>query len=80
MNATLSPIKLRKTFSHAKFSKMHSNALLAWLRLYDAKNGCYTYPANHKLSLNQDKSTYTCDKQEQLIELASSNMCSTMQS
>jgi hypothetical protein len=41
MNETLSPIKLRKTFSHAKFSKMHSNALLAWLRLYDAKNGCY---------------------------------------
>jgi hypothetical protein len=24
-----------------------------------------TYPACHKLSLNQDKSTYTCGEQEQ---------------
>jgi hypothetical protein len=30
-----------------------------------------TYPASHKLSLNQDKNTYTSGEQEQLIELSS---------
>jgi hypothetical protein len=39
MNATLGQIKLRKSFSFAKFSKMHSNALLACQRFYDAKAG-----------------------------------------
>jgi hypothetical protein len=27
-----------------------------------------TYPASHKLCLNQDKSTYTCGEQEQLAQ------------
>jgi hypothetical protein len=39
-----------------------------------------TYPASHELSLNQDKSTYTSGEQEQLIELSSFSMCSTLQS
>jgi hypothetical protein len=39
-----------------------------------------TYPASHKVSLNQDKSTYTSGEQEQLIELSSFSMCSTLQS
>jgi hypothetical protein len=39
-----------------------------------------TYPASHKLSVNQGKNTYTCGEQEQLIELSSFNMCSTFQS
>jgi hypothetical protein len=39
-----------------------------------------TYPASRKLSLNEDKNTYTCGEQEQLIELSSFNMCSTLQS
>jgi hypothetical protein len=39
-----------------------------------------TYPASRKLSLNQDKNTYTYGEQEQLIELSSFNMFSTMQS
>jgi hypothetical protein len=34
-----------------------------------------TYPA----SLNQDKSSYTSGEQEQLIELSSFNICSTLQ-
>jgi hypothetical protein len=38
-----------------------------------------TYPASHKASLNQDKHTYTSGEQEQLIELSSFNMCSTLQ-
>jgi hypothetical protein len=38
-----------------------------------------TYPTSHKTSLNQDKKTYTSGKQEQLIELSSFNMCSTLQ-
>jgi hypothetical protein len=39
-----------------------------------------TYPASHKTSIDQDKSTYTSGEQEQLIELSSFNMCSTLQS
>jgi hypothetical protein len=39
-----------------------------------------TYPTSHKLSLNQDKITYTCSEEEQLIELSSFNMCLTLQS
>jgi hypothetical protein len=39
-----------------------------------------TYPISHMTSLNQDKSTYTSGEQEQLIELSSFNMCSTLQS
>jgi hypothetical protein len=38
-----------------------------------------TYPTSHKTSLNQDKSTYTSGEQEQLIELSSFSMCSTLQ-
>jgi hypothetical protein len=38
-----------------------------------------TYPAGHKGSLNQDKSTYTSGEHEQLVELSSFNMCSTLQ-
>jgi hypothetical protein len=38
-----------------------------------------TYPASRKWSLNQDKSTYTCGEQEQLIELSSFSMCSILQ-
>jgi hypothetical protein len=38
-----------------------------------------TYPVSRKASLNQDKSTYTSGEQEQLIELSSFNMCSTLQ-
>jgi hypothetical protein len=38
------------------------------------------YPVSRKASLNQDKSTYTSGEQEQLIELSSFNMCSTLQS
>jgi hypothetical protein len=38
-----------------------------------------TYLVTHKASLNQDKSTYTSGEQEQLIELSSFNMCSTLQ-
>jgi hypothetical protein len=37
-------------------------------------------PASRKASLNQDKSTYTSGEQEQLIELSSFSMCSTLQS
>jgi hypothetical protein len=39
-----------------------------------------TYLASPRLSLNQDKSTYTSGEQDQLIELSSFNMCSTLQS
>jgi hypothetical protein len=39
-----------------------------------------TYPVSHKTSINQDKDTYTSGEQEQLIELSSFNMCSTVQS
>jgi hypothetical protein len=38
-----------------------------------------TYPVSHKASLNQDKSTYTGGEQEQLIELTSFSICSTVQ-
>jgi hypothetical protein len=38
-----------------------------------------TYPVSRKAGLNQDKSTYTSGEQEQLIELSSFNMCSTLQ-
>jgi hypothetical protein len=38
-----------------------------------------TYPVSHKASLNQDKSTYRSDEQEQLIELSSFNICSALQ-
>jgi hypothetical protein len=38
-----------------------------------------TFPTSHKTSLNQDKSTYTGGEQEQLIELSSFSMCSTLQ-
>jgi hypothetical protein len=38
------------------------------------------YPASRELSLNQDKNTYTCGEQEQLIEFSSFNMCSILQS
>jgi hypothetical protein len=38
-----------------------------------------TYPVSHKTSLNQDKITHTGDEQEQLIELSSFNICSTVQ-
>jgi hypothetical protein len=39
-----------------------------------------TYPVSRKASLNQDKNTYTSGEQEQLVELSSFNMCSTLQS
>jgi hypothetical protein len=39
-----------------------------------------TYPVSRKVSLNQDKNTYTSGEQEQLIELLSFNMCSILQS
>jgi hypothetical protein len=38
-----------------------------------------TYPASHKASHNQDKSTYTSGEQEQLIELSNFSMCSIVQ-
>jgi hypothetical protein len=38
-----------------------------------------THPASRKASLNQDKITYTSGEQNQLIELSSFNMCSTLQ-
>jgi hypothetical protein len=38
-----------------------------------------TYPTSHKASLNQDKITYTSGEQEQLIELSSFSICSTVQ-
>jgi hypothetical protein len=38
-----------------------------------------TYPVSHKASLNQYKSTYTSGEQEQLIELSSFSMSSTLQ-
>jgi hypothetical protein len=38
-----------------------------------------TCPTSHKASLNQDKNTYTSGEQEQLIELSSFNICSTIQ-
>jgi hypothetical protein len=38
-----------------------------------------TYPASLKASHNQDKSTYTSDEQEQLIELSRFNMCLILQ-
>jgi hypothetical protein len=38
-----------------------------------------TYPTSRKASLNEDKGTYTSGEQEQLIELSSFNMCSTLQ-
>jgi hypothetical protein len=39
-----------------------------------------TYPVSRKASLNPDKSTYTSCEQEQLIELSSFNMRTTLQS
>jgi hypothetical protein len=38
-----------------------------------------TYPASHKASMNQDKSTYTSGEQEQLIVLSDFSICSTVQ-
>jgi hypothetical protein len=38
-----------------------------------------TYPVSHKASIKRDKSIYTSDEQEQLIELSNFNMCSTLQ-
>jgi hypothetical protein len=38
-----------------------------------------TYPTSRKVSLNQDKSTYTSGEQEQLIELSSFSICSKVQ-
>jgi hypothetical protein len=38
-----------------------------------------TYPVSRKASFNQDKNTYTSGEQEQLIELPSFSMCSTLQ-
>jgi hypothetical protein len=37
-----------------------------------------TCPTSHKASLNQDKNTYTCGEQEQLIELSSFSIYSTV--
>jgi hypothetical protein len=37
-----------------------------------------TYLVSHKLSLNQDKITYTSGEQDKLIELSSFSMCSTL--
>jgi hypothetical protein len=39
-----------------------------------------TYPVSRKANLNQDKNTYTSGEQEQLIDLSSFNMRSTLQS
>jgi hypothetical protein len=39
-----------------------------------------TYPASRKASFKRDESTYTSGEQEQLIELLSFNMSSTLQS
>jgi hypothetical protein len=39
-----------------------------------------TYPASRKATLKKNKNTYTSGDQEQLIELSSFNMCSTLQS
>jgi hypothetical protein len=39
-----------------------------------------TYPTSYNMSLKRYKSTYTSGEQEQLIELSSFNMCSTLQS
>jgi hypothetical protein len=36
-------------------------------------------PTSRKASLNQDKRTYTSGEQEQLIELSSFSICSTVQ-
>jgi hypothetical protein len=38
-----------------------------------------TYPTSRKASLNQDKNTYTSGEQEELIELSSFSICSTVQ-
>jgi hypothetical protein len=38
-----------------------------------------TYPISHRASLKKDKNTYTSGEYEQLIELSSFNMCSTLQ-
>jgi hypothetical protein len=38
-----------------------------------------TYPASRKASLDQDKSTYTSDEQEQLSVLSNFSICSTVQ-
>jgi hypothetical protein len=38
-----------------------------------------TYPTSRKVSLNQDKGTYTSGEQEQLIELPNFNLCSILQ-
>jgi hypothetical protein len=38
-----------------------------------------TCPTSHKASPNQDKNTYTSGEQEQLIELSSFSICSTVQ-
>jgi hypothetical protein len=38
-----------------------------------------TYPVSRKVSLNQDKDTYTSGEQEQLIELLNFSICSTVQ-
>jgi hypothetical protein len=38
-----------------------------------------TYPVSHKASLNKDKNTYISGEQEQLIELSSFSMSSTLQ-
>jgi hypothetical protein len=38
-----------------------------------------TCPTSRKASLNQDKSTYTSGEHEQLIDLSSFSICSTVQ-
>jgi hypothetical protein len=38
-----------------------------------------TCPTSRKANLNQDKSTYISGEQEQLIELSSFSICSTVQ-
>jgi hypothetical protein len=38
-----------------------------------------TCPTSHKASLNKDKKTYIGGEQEQLIELSSFSICSTVQ-
>jgi hypothetical protein len=65
----------------------HLSKFLSWTK-YLAKDFTFqsevvqikTYPISRKASLKRDKNTYTSGEQEQLIELSSFNMCSTLQS
>jgi hypothetical protein len=66
--------------SHTSSKSHHELKICQSISLLTKDVQTKTYPASHKLSLNQDKNTYICGEHEQLIEMPSFNMCSILQS